>query len=185
MTAITTAAPGGSALAEASGYSSKRRKTALLVVALAFVMDLMDATILTIALPAIRRTMHASNTAVHWMAAAYAPTFALLLITSGRLGDVLGYKNLFLAGVAGFLVSSLLVTTAIVLLVFPLSQGRELGWPAWTYAMMAASVPVFGVFAWWQRRQAAAGGSPLLAPTLFAHRPFTLGLVISLLVFAT
>jgi len=44
--------------------------------------------------------MHASDTAVHWMAAAYALTFALLLITSGRLGEVLGYKRLFLAGVA-------------------------------------------------------------------------------------
>jgi MFS family permease len=58
------------------------------VVALAVVMDLMDATILTIALPTIQRTMHASDTAVHWMAAAYTLAFALLRITGGRLGDV-------------------------------------------------------------------------------------------------
>src|SRR5262249_33109487 len=69
-------------------------------------------TILTIALPAIQRNMHASSTAVHWMATAYTLTFAVLLITGGRLGDVLGYKKLFLAGVAGFLVSSLLVGLA-------------------------------------------------------------------------
>ena len=61
-----------------------------MVVALALVMDLMDATILTIALRAIQRTMHARFTAVHWMAAAYTLTFALLLVTGGRLGDVLG-----------------------------------------------------------------------------------------------
>ena len=97
MTASTTAAPGGCALAEASAYGSRQRKTASLVVALAFVRDLMDATILTIALPTIQRSVHASSTAVHWMAAAYALPFALLLTTGGRLGDILGYKKLFLA----------------------------------------------------------------------------------------
>jgi MFS family permease len=56
--------------------------------------------------------MHASDTAVHWMAAGYTLAFTLLLITGGRLGDVLGYKKLFLAGVAGFLVSLLLAGLA-------------------------------------------------------------------------
>jgi MFS family permease len=59
-------------------------------VALAFVMDLMDATILTIALPAIQRTMHASFTAMHWMAAAYTLAFAVLLITGGRADGAAG-----------------------------------------------------------------------------------------------
>jgi hypothetical protein len=68
MTTTIKAAPAGSAQALAAGYTAGRRKAALLVVALAFAMDLMDATILTIALPAIQRTMHASDTAVHWMA---------------------------------------------------------------------------------------------------------------------
>jgi MFS family permease len=93
MSTTITATPAGSAQDRAAGYTAGRRKAALLVVALAFVMDLMDATILTIALPTIQRTMHASDTAVHWMAAAYTLAFALLLITGGRLGDVFGYKS--------------------------------------------------------------------------------------------
>ena len=51
--------------------------------------------------------------------------------------------------------------------------------------MAAASAPMFGVFAWWQRRKARSGGSPLVVPALFTHRSFSLGLVISLLVSAT
>jgi len=51
--------------------------------------------------------------------------------------------------------------------------------------MAAASAPMFGVFAWWQRRKARTGGSPLVVPALFTHRSFSLGLVISLLVSAT
>lgn len=78
-----------------------------------------------------------------------------------------------------------LVTLAVGLLIFPLIQGRELGWPGWSYAMLAASVPAFGAFAWWQRRNAATGGSPLVAPGLFGHQSFSLGLAISLLLFAS
>jgi MFS family permease len=80
---------------------------------------------------------------------------------------------------------TILAILAVGLLVFPLIQGRELGWPAWAYAMVAASAPVFGVFAWWQRRTAASGGSPLVIPALFGHRSFSVGLTVSLLLFAT
>ncbi len=51
--------------------------------------------------------------------------------------------------------------------------------------MVATSAPVSGVFAWWQRRKAASGGSPLVVPALFAHRSFSLGLAVSLLISAT
>ena len=71
MSATTVAQPVRSAQAHASSYTARRRKIATLVVALAFVMDLMDSTILTIALPTIQRHMHASLRAVNWMAAAY------------------------------------------------------------------------------------------------------------------
>jgi hypothetical protein len=40
-----------------------------------------------------------------------------------------------------------LVTVALLLLLYPLVQGRQLGWPAWTFASMAASVPVLALFA--------------------------------------
>jgi len=45
-------------------------------------------------------------------------------------------------------------------------QGRELGWPAWSIALLVAAVPLAGVFAWHQRRQFRRGGEPLLPPDL-------------------
>jgi EmrB/QacA subfamily drug resistance transporter len=97
---------------DAAKHSEQARRRTLLVVMVAFVLDLMDATILTIALPTIRRTMHASSAAVDWMAASYTLSFAVLLLLGGRLGDRFGYRRLFVAGVSGFLVSSLLVGVA-------------------------------------------------------------------------
>lgn len=102
----------GSAQSRAAGFSPQQRNIAVIVVALAFAMDLMDSTILNIALPTIQQHMHASNTSVHWIASAYTLTFALLLVAGGRLGDIAGYRRLFVIGVAGFMISSLLVGVA-------------------------------------------------------------------------
>lgn len=68
-----------------------------------------------------------------------------------------------------------LVTAGMFCLVFPLVQGRELGWPAWAFGMMALSPLVFGTFVVVERRIAAAGGSPLIRLALFSNRAFTLG----------
>jgi len=57
---------------------------------------------------------------------------------------------------------------ALSLLVFPLIEGRDLGWPLWSFLMIAASVPALFVFAWWQRVKMAKDGSPLVIPMLFA-----------------
>ena len=70
-------------------------------------------------------------------------------------------------------VGMLLVSTGLVLLIFPLVEGRELGWPGWTFAMMAASVPVLVLFALHQVRRRAAGRAPLVEPALFRTRAFT------------
>jgi EmrB/QacA subfamily drug resistance transporter len=86
----------------------RRRTAAFAVVALAFVMDLLDGTIVNIAIPSIRADLGASYADVQWLSAGYALAFAVLLITGGRLGDIAGYKRLFLIGVAGFTVASLL-----------------------------------------------------------------------------
>ncbi|WP_328594987.1 MFS transporter [Actinomadura macrotermitis] len=82
------------------------------------------------------------------------------------------------------LAGALLASVGAALIVYPLVQGRELGWPAWTFAMMAASVVVFGVFAWYQRRKQRAGGDPLIVPSLFAKRGFTGGLIVGLVFFS-
>ncbi|HVQ44076.1 MAG TPA: MFS transporter [Candidatus Saccharimonadia bacterium] len=271
----------------------KHRKIAMFVVALAFIMDLLDSTIVNIAIPSIQANLGASYTTIQWLIAGYALSFALLLITGGRMGDVFGYRKVFMWGVAGFTVASLLsgvawtpvvlvvarllqgamaalmvpqvmsmmqvmyppeergqvnglfggmagiaaslgpvvggllikanifgldwrpiflinipvgvfafwaarkylpagksahplkldlvgtgiVMVALTLIVFPLIEGRELGWPAWTFWSMAASLPAFALFAWWQMRKQRVDGSPLVLPALFAKRSFSLGLL--------
>jgi EmrB/QacA subfamily drug resistance transporter len=69
----------------------------------------------------------------------------------------------------------LLVIAGSLLLIYPLVQGRELGWPVWTYAMMVAALPVFGIFVWYERRRRNA---PLIEAGLFAKRAFSGGLAV-------
>ncbi|MDX3188246.1 MFS transporter [Streptomyces sp. MN03-5084-2B] len=59
-----------------------------------------------------------------------------------------------------------LLTAALFAVFYPLVQGRELGWPVWSIALLVAAVPLFGGFAWQQRRQFRRGGEPLLPPDL-------------------
>src|SRR5262249_49343345 len=67
----------------------------------------------------------------------------------------------------------LMVTAAAVLLVYPLVQGRDLGWPLWTYGLMIAAVPLLTLFVWHERRRV---NSPLIEADLFGQRAFTAGL---------
>lgn len=77
-----------------------------------------------------------------------------------------------------------LVALALTAAVLPLVQGREAHWPLWSLACLAASVPLFAMFWRHQRRLAARGGQPLVSPALLAHRPYVLGLLITLVFFA-
>jgi EmrB/QacA subfamily drug resistance transporter len=97
-----------SAREHAENLTSRHRTIALVVVALAFVMDLLDSTIVNIAIPSIQTNLGATYTTIQWLVAGYSLAFALLLITGGRMGDVFGYKKLFLTGVTGFTLASLL-----------------------------------------------------------------------------
>ncbi|MFO7252535.1 MAG: MFS transporter [Actinomycetes bacterium] len=81
------------------------------------------------------------------------------------------------------LVGVLLVTAAGVLMVYPLVQGRELGWPAWTFAMMAASAGLFALFGRYEVARRRAGGDPLVVPELFRRRAFSGGLVTGVVFF--
>jgi len=65
-------------------------------------------------------------------------------------------------------------------LVFPLAQGRSLGWPAWSFAMMAASVLVLAGFARYQVRRRRSGRTPLVEPSIFRNRPYSAGIVFSI-----
>jgi EmrB/QacA subfamily drug resistance transporter len=64
-------------------------------------------------------------------------------------------------------------------LVFPLAQGHSLGWPPWSFAMMAGAVLALAGFGWYQVRRQRAGRDPLVEPSIFRHRPYTAGIVFS------
>ncbi|WP_199902446.1 MFS transporter [Azospirillum sp. B4] len=115
-----------SAIDQAAAMSPGRRKAALVIVAGAFMMDLIDLTIVNVALPSIQRDLGAGPAAMQWMVAGYAVAFAVLLITGGRLGDTHGYRRLFMVGVAGFTATSLLCGAAAspaMLVLSRLAQG--------------------------------------------------------------
>ena len=82
--------------------------------------------------------------------------------------------------VAGMLLSGL----GMLLLVYPLIQGRDKGWPGYMFAMMAAAVPVFAAFWLQQRSRQRHGRTPLVTPSLFAKRAFSGGLVFGVFFFA-
>jgi Sugar phosphate permease len=78
----------------------------------------------------------------------------------------------------------LLVTAAGLLMIYPLVQGPEQDWPAWMFAMMAASVVLFAVFGRYEVAKRRAGGDPLVVPELFRKRGFSGGLVTGLVFFS-
>ncbi|GAA1803546.1 MFS transporter [Actinomadura chokoriensis] len=82
------------------------------------------------------------------------------------------------------LTGAALASVGAGLLIYPLVQGREHDWPAWTFAMMAASLLVWGVFSWYETRKQKSGGDPLIVPSLFRKRGFTGGLVLGLVFFS-
>lgn len=79
---------------------------------------------------------------------------------------------------------AVLVALAAGLLVYPLVQGREAGWPAWTFLSIGASVVLLGAFAWLARRRERAGRDPLVTPSVFRKRAFSCGVSVVLLFFA-
>ncbi|MFF0436561.1 MFS transporter [Streptomyces sp. NPDC004327] len=101
MTTLTTAPP------DAAEAPHPRRWAAAYVMTAAALMDLVDGTIVNVALPSIGRDIGASASALQWTISAYLLGFAATLIVAGRLGDRYGRKALFLAGTAGFGLASL------------------------------------------------------------------------------
>ncbi|QDY77252.1 MFS transporter [Streptomyces qinzhouensis] len=280
----------------AGGEADRRRWIALAVIMTAAFMDLVDVTIVNIAIPSIERTIDASFGAIQWITAGYALAFAAGLITGGRLGDIYGRKRLFLIGISGFTVASalcglapnpemliaarlfqgamaalmvpqvlsivhatfpahergkvfglfgaivglgavsgpllgalltewnlfglewrpiflinlpvgiaglilghkyiteskapkalrldtvgvVLVTTAMLMLVYPLTRGHELDWPAWGFVCMAGSVPMFGALVAYERYKARKDGSPLIELSLFSVKSFAAGISVQL-----
>ncbi len=295
-TTATTPTPAGGPDEQAA---DPRRWVALAVVLTAGFMQLVDISIVNVAIPSIQRDLDATYSQIQWVLAGYQLAFAVTLITGGRLGDIFGRKRLFMLGMAGFTLASALcglaqspgmligsrvlqglmgaimfpqilaviqvtfpprergtafgifgaiiglatitgplvgglliegdllglewrpiflvnvpigiaaliaagrflqesraphalrldllgvaiVSAGLLLLVYPLVQGRDLGWPLWTFLAMAAAVPVLGAFALWERRKKAADGSPLVDLALFRQRAFVAGLLVAGILF--
>ncbi len=77
------------------------------------------------------------------------------------------------------LLGAALVTVGLLLLVFPLTEGRQRGWPLWIWALLALSVPVLAAFVAVQRRKTRADRDPLVLLSLFRGRAFSAGALLS------
>jgi EmrB/QacA subfamily drug resistance transporter len=108
-----TAGPGGAAVIDDVGGGSARPAgrhlgLALVVIATAQLMVVLDATIVNVALPDIQKALGFSGAGLEWVVNAYALTFGGLLLLGGRAGDILGRRRVFIAGIVLFSVASLL-----------------------------------------------------------------------------
>jgi EmrB/QacA subfamily drug resistance transporter len=85
---------------------SNRRWWTLGAMCFALFMIMLDNTVVNVALPSIQRDLHTSLSSLEWTINAYTLTFAVLLVTGGRLGDIFGRRRMFLFGVVTFALSS-------------------------------------------------------------------------------
>jgi EmrB/QacA subfamily drug resistance transporter len=273
-----------------------RRWFALPVLLTGAFLPILDFNVVNLALPAIRQNLGASSSEVQFVISAYAATYAVFLITGGRLGDLLGRRRMFMLGVVGFTLASVLCGTAwappvliagrilqgltatamapqvlasirvlfpaaeqaralafysatfglanicgqllggvlvslrpfgfawqaiflinvpiglaaligsllvlrdsraehaqkldlggvvllslaLALLIYPLVEGRETGWPAWMIAMLIAFPVALAAFVRFEARLSARGGDPLVTLSLFRNSGFAAGLVMAL-----
>jgi EmrB/QacA subfamily drug resistance transporter len=103
------AAPGAVAGRDGQPSGGNRRLgLALVVIATAQLMVVLDATIVNVALPHIQTALGFSGDGLEWVVNAYALTFGGLLLLGGRAGDILGRRRVFIAGIILFSVASLL-----------------------------------------------------------------------------
>ncbi|MFD1275673.1 MFS transporter [Streptomyces kaempferi] len=89
------------------GPSHQRRWWILLVISLSMLMGVLDGTIVNIALPSAQHDLGFSDVDRQWVVTAYALTFGSLLLLGGRIADLVGQKVIFLVGLAGFAVASM------------------------------------------------------------------------------
>ncbi len=93
---------------QSAAHADSRRWIALLVVCLGQLMIVLDSTIVNVALPSIQRDLHFTQANLTWVVNAFLITFGSFLLLAGRLGDLLGRKRVFLAGLVLFTAASAL-----------------------------------------------------------------------------
>ncbi len=146
-------------------------------------INIMDITLVIVALPSIQADLGVDPARIGWVPAAYAVTFALALLPFGRIGDLAGRRALFLAGVASFAIASLLCAAAPsfeTLVAARVVQGLA---GAALVPQVMAMIPAlfrpgdrpraFALFATVGSLAAASG--PLLGGVLVSANPYDLG----------
>jgi EmrB/QacA subfamily drug resistance transporter len=99
-------------LPTSSPTADRRRWATLIVVCFAQLMIVLDVTIVNVALPAIQHDLGFSQSNLTWVVNAFLVTFGSLLLLAGRLGDLIGRRRVFLAGLVVFTAASLLCGVA-------------------------------------------------------------------------
>jgi EmrB/QacA subfamily drug resistance transporter len=111
---------------EITSSGERSRWIALVVLCVGVLMIILDMTIVNVALPSIQRDLHFSQSSLAWVVNAYLISFGGLLLLAGRLGDLIGRRSVFLAGLALFVASSAVCgasTSQTLLVVARFSQG--------------------------------------------------------------
>jgi EmrB/QacA subfamily drug resistance transporter len=166
--ADTSTLPGSPA---GNGVPDPRRWQALALVCVAFFMTVLDGTIVTVALPSIKNSLHVSDSRLQWVLIAYTITFGGLLLLGGRAADLLGRRRMFMVGVTIFTAASLacgLANSIGVLIAARAVQG--VGAAILSPAVLSIITTTFGEGA--ERNKAlgiwgAIGGSGAAAGVLF------------------
>ncbi|MEZ0089683.1 MFS transporter [Streptacidiphilus sp. EB129] len=123
MSAVTVTEHAPGEAAEAAPGSN--RWWTLAIISIATFMLMLDLTVVNVALPELRTSLHAGFSDLQWVLDAYALTLAALLLTGGSLADRLGRKRVFIAGFAIFTLSSLAAGAAPGILELNLARGAQ------------------------------------------------------------
>jgi MFS family permease len=125
MTDLTQSVRRSRAFADRPGRAT-RPGVVLAVILTGQIMAIIDANIVNVAVPSMHATLGASGASLQLIVAGYTIAYAVLLVTGARLGDILGHRRVFLAGVVLFTLASLgcgLAPTTSVLVVLRFVQG--------------------------------------------------------------
>src|SRR3954447_3255135 len=125
-------------------------------------ITVLDVTIVAVALPDIRQSLDMSPESLQWVVSAYTLAFGGLLIAAGRLGDLLGRRRIFTAGLVTFGAASLacaLAPSAAALIAARAVQGAGAAMEAPAALALAATLPDRRRAVAWLTAAAAAGGA--------------------------
>ena len=144
---------------------TRRHVAALIVLCLAALLDTIDVTVVNVAMPAIKSTLHFSEGGLAWMVSAYMVPFGGFLLLGGRAGDVLGRRRVLLAGTVLFTVASIgsgLAPDTAVMVITRAAEGLAAAFVVpMTLALLAVVFPAgparTRAFSVWGAISAAAG----------------------------